>query len=283
MADKENKDEQLNFEEPEDGGMMPDIPIEEEEEEEEELQETTEIIADDDGETIAAGLPLDVIEEAVGYGLTSEEIKALKSEDNIAAVLSILDRVGEQSSDSARGGSSASDDYDDPYADPDENSGVDSEVSELRKQLNELKSLVQDGNKSEPSSNRLFATLPNDFDDLFGEVGEDLSKTQNRNRGKVMSELDTMKAGYKAKNRRVPSDRRLFKQAVRSVFGDFETKVQQKKFSDSVKKRQGQFISRVNSRDSRAPKDGRSSAINSVKSFLADKGYADFSSTETFD
>jgi hypothetical protein len=279
----EEENKQLNFDDPEDGGMLPDIPIEEEAGEES-AQEDTTIVAGGDGEPEVAGLPLDVIEEAVGYGLTSEEIKVLKSEDNIAAVLSILDRVGEHTSTGSTGAYSGADDsYDDPYADPDENTGADSEVAELRKQLNELKGLVQNKTTETSNTDRLFAVLPEDFDDLFGEVGEDTTKTQSRNRGKILSEMETMKAGYNAKKRRVPSDRRLFKQAVQSVFGDFETKVQRKKFSESVKKRQGQFINRVNSRDSRAPKDGRTSAINSVKTFLAEKGYADFSSTETFD
>ena len=173
-------------------------------------------------------------------------------------------------------------DDDDPFADPDENSGANSEVAELRKQI-ELMKRELSSHSNDSNSEKLFGLLDDDYGELFGEVGDDLTKTQERNRNKVLQELDTLKAGYKARKRAIPSDRRLFKQAVRSVFGDFESKVVKKKFSESAKKRKSQFISRVNSRDTRRPKDGRVSAIDSVKKFLADRGYSDLNTVETFE
>tara|TARA_R100001443_G_scaffold115926_1_gene134892 strand:+ start:549 stop:1436 length:888 start_codon:yes stop_codon:yes gene_type:complete len=295
MAEENN--EMLNFQEPSDGGSIPETiedvaeveeveDVEEEEASSEEAEEVQteeaepEIISETPNE--AASLPLDVIEEAIGYGLTSSEIEELGSEENIAAVLQILDRqidntATDEPSDSVYG------DDEDPFVDSDENPGVNnSEVAELRKQIRELQSAVK-GENSNPMSEKLFSLLDNDYNDLFGEVGGDQTKTQKRNRGKVLQELDTMKAGYKARKRAIPSDRRLFKQAVRSVFGDHESKVVKKKFADSAKKRKSQFIQRVNSRDARRPQDGRNSAIDSVKKFLADRGYSDLESVETFD
>ena len=149
--------------------------------------------------------------------------------------------------------------------------------------MERLARLVTQQKADTEDQSKLFEQFASEYDDLFGDDAADLTQTQQRNRDKVVTEMETIKAGYKAKNRKVPANRRLMKQAVNSVFGDHETKVQRKKFSESVKKRQGQFISRVNARDNRGLKDSRGNAIDSVKAFLADKGYTDLSSTETFD
>ena len=290
MAEEKN---QMDFDEPTDGGMIPaemeDDVDTTEDSDSDEVEETLEVgeeedsneevVASDGGE---AKLPLDVIEEAIGYGLTSREIESLGSEENIAAVLAILDRqidsTGNRASDSVFG-----DDDDDPFAEPDENTGgSNSEVAELRKQVEALRRSLE-SRPDDSNSDKLFGLLADDYDELFGGVGDDLTKTQKRNRGKVLQELDTLKAGYRARKRAIPSDRRLFKQAVRSVFGDHESKVVKKKFSESAKKRKSQFINRVNARDARRPKDGRTSAVDSVKKFLADRGYTDLESVETFE
>ncbi len=276
MADEKNP---LDFEEPTDGGMVAAGPEETEDTVEEE------VIEESNDPEEKATLPLDVIEEAIGYGLTSVEIEELGSEENIAKVLAILDRqidtkpATQESSDSVFG-----DDDEDPFADPDANAGVNnSEVAELRKQVESLRAAMQ-GQKERPDADKLFGLLDDDYEDLFGEVEGDRTKTQDRNRDKVLQELETMRAGYKARKRAVPSNRRLFKQAVRSVFGDHESKVVKKKFTESAKKRQSQFLNRVNARDNRkASGDGRIDAIDSVKKFLAERGYTDLNSVETFE
>jgi len=286
MAEEKNP---MDFEEPTDGGML---PFEDSEEEVEEVEEQEQEAEPDEGEAVVeeeetndeevvASLPIDVIEEAVGYGLNAQDIEQLGSEENIAAVLAILDRQMEttqtDNSESVYG------DDDDPFAEPDDNSGEsNSEVAELRKQVEALKRSLN-AKPDDATSQKLFGLLSDDYSELFGGVGDDLTKTQERNRSKAIQELETLKAGYKARKRAIPSDRRLFKQAVRSVFGDFETKVVKKKFSESANKRSSQFINRVNSRDARRPKNGRSSAVDSVKKFLADRGYTDLESVETFE
>jgi hypothetical protein len=287
MASEKNS---LDFDEPTDGGMIPsstdnyneieDVDDEEVEEENEVGEEEETDVEPNDGK-VASNLPIDVIEEAVGYGLTARDIERLGSEDNIAAVLAILDRQID-SAKPKRSDSVFGDDDDDPFADPDENPGANSEVAELRKQIEEMRRELT-SRRDDSTSEKLFGLLEDDYSELFGAVGDDLTKTQERNRNKVLQELDTLKAGYKARKRAIPSDRRLFKQAVRSVFGDHESKVVKKKFSESAKKRKSQFINRVNSRDARRPKDGRVSAIDSVKKFLADRGYSDLDTVETFE
>tara|TARA_R100000655_G_scaffold50244_2_gene87807 strand:+ start:1007 stop:1840 length:834 start_codon:yes stop_codon:yes gene_type:complete len=277
MAEDKEKQDELDFAEPVDGGMI----AQSHEETEDVPDEVEEVVAEDTPEP-AAGLPLDVIEEAIGYGLTSKEIEELGSEENIAAVLQILDRtqtetVSEESSETA------DDDFDDPFADPDDDAGVDSEIADLRKQVKNLTKLVKTKKPETPNMEKLFDMLDNDYTELFGEDVEEMSKTQERNREKAYEEYEIMKAGYAAKKRRVPSERRLFKQAVQSVFGNFESKVARKQFSETANKRKSQFISRVNSRDNKKPKDSRSNAIDSVKQFLIDRGYNDLSSTENFD
>ena len=277
MAEDKEKQDELDFAEPVDGGMIAQ-PHEDTEDVPDEVEE---VVAEDTPEP-AAGLPLDVIEEAIGYGLTSKEIEELGSEENIAAVLQILDRtqtetVSEVSSETA------DDDFDDPFADPDDDTGVNSEIADLRKQVKNLTKLVNSKKPDTPNMEKLFDMLDNDYTELFGEDVEQMSRTQERNREKAYEEYEIMKAGYAAKKRRVPSERRLFKQAVQSVFGNFESKVARKQFSETANKRKSQFISRVNSRDNKKPKDSRSTAIDSVKQFLIDRGYNDLSSTENFD
>lgn len=284
MAEEKNP---MDFEEPTDGGMIPaeveeqEDVVDEEETEDAEIEEESDEGEEPNDAEVVASLPIDVIEEAVGYGLNAQEIERLGSEENIAAVLAILDRQ----MDSAKTDNSESvyGDDEDPFAEPDEHSGEsNSEVAELRKQVEALQRSLN-SRSDDSTSEKLFGLISDDYGELFGGVGDDLTKTQERNRGKVVQELETLKAGYKARKRAIPSDRRLFKQAVRSVFGDFETKVVKKKFSESANKRSSQFINRVNSRDARRPKNGRSSAVDSVKKFLADRGYTDLESVETFE
>jgi len=276
MADEKNP---LDFEEPTDGGMVAAGP-----EETEDIVEEEEVVEEPSDPEEKETLPLDVIEEAIGYGLSSKEIEELGSEENIAKVLAILDRQMEAEPATQESSDSVFGDDDDPFADPDANAGADnSEVAELRKQVESLRAAVQ-GQKEQPDADKLFGLLGDDYEELFGEVDGDRTKTQDRNRDKVLQELETMRAGYKARKRATPSNRRLFKQAVRSVFGDHESKVVKKKFTESAKKRQSQFLNRVNARDNRkASGDGRTEAIDSVKRFLAERGYTDLNSVETFE
>lgn len=284
--EKKELSDQLRFDEPEDGGLDPiDIPDEEDMHYSDEEENETGI-EENVPEPTAGNIPIDVIEEAVGYGLTTADIKKLGTEENISAVLSILDR---QEGASSIGSSTALGDEEDDDFDPfdDGSSQSDSvdneEMAALRSKVEQLTKMVTSRKADITTKEKLFDNLASEYDDLFGEVGGDMSDTHRRNRERIVTEMDTIRAGYKARKRHMPSDRRLLKQAIGSVYGDHETTVQRKKFSDSVKKRQGQFISRVNARDNRGLKDSRNSAIDSVKAFLADKGYADFSSTENFD
>ena len=112
MTDEEN--EFIGFEELETAKSDPDNK--------EEAEEETEEIESDDTRAVA-GLPLDVIEEAIGYGLSSSDIERLGSEENIANVLAILDRQIEKSAKSTKSDMDDDDDDDDPFADPDENTG----------------------------------------------------------------------------------------------------------------------------------------------------------------
>ena len=279
---EEDKSKNLFFDDPEDGGIEPiEIPSEEEMTDDVvETEEAAEVVGESEP------LPVDVIEEAVGYGLTSSDIEKLGTEENISAVLEILDRQ-EKPTPSESGSSSGPDDEDDfdPFGEDDESvPNEDSkQMAALKSQVERLARLVTQQKADTEDQSKLFDQFASEYDDLFGDDAADLTQTQQRNRDKVVTEMETIKAGYKAKNRKVPANRRLMKQAVNSVFGDHETKVQRKKFSESVKKRQGQFISRVNARDNRGLKDSRGNAIDSVKAFLADKGYTDLSSTETCD
>jgi len=276
MAEEKNP---LDFEEPTDGGM-----VAADSEETEDIDETEEVIEESNDTEEKETLSLDVIEEAIGYGLTSSEIEALGSEENIAKVLAILDRKIEAAPAVKESSDSVYDDDDDPFADPDVDAGVNnSELAELRKQVESLKAAVE-GQKDQPDVSKLFGLLDDDYEDIFGEVDGDRTKTQDRNREKVLQELETMRAGYKARKRAIPSNRRLFKQAVRSVFGDHESKVVKKKFTESAKKRQSQFLNRVDARSNRKPSgDGRTEAIDSVKKFLSERGYTDLNSVETFE
>ena len=144
MADEKNP---LDFEEPTDGGMVAASS-----EETEDTVEDEEVIEESNDPGEKATLPLDVIEEAIGYGLTSSEIEALGSEENIAKVLAILDRQIEAAPAVQESSESVFGDDDDPFADPDDNPGVNnSEVAELRKQVESLRAVMQ-GQKDRPDA-----------------------------------------------------------------------------------------------------------------------------------
>ena len=291
MSEETKDNELFDFDEPDDGGMIPvthdqkikaekpsdddaffDDEDEEEESKEEKDEENTEIVAE------TGEFSLDLVEEAFSKGLTSKDLKELGSEENIIAVLEVLDRRN-----SAVGSSKQADDSDDDmFADlDDENSEVENpDLHALKKRIEQLETSLTEEKSAKASST--FDDLPEEYEDLFG-TPDGQSRLQKHNRRKVVDEIDAIRAGYKAKSKSVPSTKRLVKRAIKSLFEDFDSKVERKKFSNSVKKRESQFLGRANARDTRSPMDGRQSAIANVKSYLNDLGISDLGTVENFE
>ena len=167
---EENKEtmDQLKFDEPEDGGLTPiDIPDEEEMHEsgEEEIENEEEENA---LEPTAVNIPIDVIEEAVGYGLTTEDIEKLGTEENISAVLSILDRqdgISNSIGSPAALGNEDDDDFDPFGEETAQTHAVENEeMAALRSQVDQLTKMVTSQKANIASKEKLFDNLSSEYD-----------------------------------------------------------------------------------------------------------------------
>lgn len=88
---------------------------------------------------------------------------------------------------------------------------------------------------------------------------------------RVFNAMSVLKAGYEAVGQTAPDEATLLRRALRQEFGDSVVESQQKKISDSVKKRESQIISRgaANLRGEGSPADR---AAQAVRRRMAEKG-----------
>ena len=133
------------------------------------------------------------------------------------------------------------------------------------------------------SQDDLFNLVDEQYSDLFGAGPSNLLSNgeQVANRGKVVEQMNLLRAGYKNLGKDVPSPENLLNQAVKASFTDQIEELAEKKINSKMAKRQNQKTARPTKRSGRKL-DPRKEAERSVAKLMRERGMLG-SVSETFE
>ncbi len=245
------------------------------------------------------------VARAKELGFTEKEIKAMRGEKNLTAVIVAMDRkiaefgrtggdatntadksktVGETSTGKTKESEpAATGDEADLELDPEL---FDDRLIKAFKSQGKKYSAAIEGMKQQVAvlqdalSDRVFDEQVNGlgkgFDSILG-AGSTSAQPENskfaKNRSAVKDEMKALSAGYKAIGKNAPSESQLFSRAVQSLFSDKIQGMAKKGITDQLRGKSKRFISRPASR--RQSTDGRSPtqrAVDNVKEKLRQSG-----------
>ncbi len=211
------------------------------------------------------------------------DVEALSSIQDKALVESIVKAVGQTHSEpesTEEPKSSFEIELNENFFDPDVVNQFKNMKSHYDAQIAELRNQLQSMNQVSESSKafNMFDELNNP--DIFGSGNVQPNSKEGRNRQKVLDEMDALKAGYEAKNRKVPSDETLLPKAMNLVFGEELASTVRKDFARKVEGRHDSRIARPNTRVSK-PNNRVAEATRNVAAMMRDRGMSN--NTETFD
>ena len=170
--------------------------------------------------------------------------------------------------------------------DIDESTAFDPDAARALKSMNEFYSAKfrdleekyagRTGNDGGVSS--FVSELGSDWQSVFGTNG----KPMKANVKKLEESVATIRAGYLARHKRVPSDGEVLKMALSASFGDRQTEIARNQFTNKVSNRESQIVSRPGTRT--APSSNpRIRAAQGVADWFKSKGIDPYSnSNDTF-
>jgi hypothetical protein len=123
----------------------------------------------------------------------------------------------------------------------------------------------QEDNVREARLDGFFKDIESQYKDVFGKP---------RNRQTVKTAMEVLEAGYKAKGRKVPSERELFDMAVNSSFAEHRDKAVRKDVSEQLRRKTSQHIARPNSNDPKTS-NGVTRAVEAVAQRMHDLDFSD--------
>lgn len=121
--------------------------------------------------------------------------------------------------------------------------------------------------------------LGDEWQQVFGT--EDKPNTENLKR--LDESVQTIRAGYAARHRRIPADNELLKMALNASFGDKQKEIARSEFTGKVEKRSNQIVSRPGTRTA-SSSNPRMRAAQGVADWFKSRGIDPYStSTDTFE
>ena len=221
----------------------------------------------------AAGLPADVIAKLQGpdavndlltiitSGLTKKEVQVDPPQATQSSEFQLdIDEATAFDPDAARAMRSMNDFY----------------TSKIR-QLEQL--IVQNGRSSQGSGTQSFAIgLGKEWASTFGTA----SAPNQENIARLDDSIQTIRAGYAARNKRAPSEADLNKMALSASFGDQTSEIARNKFTEKVNQRSSQIVARPGTRTA-PPSNPRLRAAQGVADWFKAKGIDPYGeTTDTF-
>ena len=238
----------------------------------------------------------ELVQRAKTAGLSDEDLETMGSSDRLEFVLNLVenrpvakdeeDDTAAESSDAATTSEpqakseGSSDDYTwIDELDPDE--AVDTEqaraLKAMKARMDQLSSQLDSMNNRTRAvaSNSQFSTLGEEWNGLFGEpAASEHTPEQVANRNAVIEEMDVLRKGYQATNKKVPSDTQLFERAINSTFGDQVKDFARQELNQKLQRRETQFLSRASTTGSSGDLlTGRDKAMKNVKDKMRDLGF----------
>lgn len=238
----------------------------------------------------------DLVERAKSAGLSDEDLETMGSADRLEFVLNLVenrpvekqeeDDTAAESSDATTSseptaqGKGSSDDYTwIDELDPDD--AVDTEqaraLKAMKSRMDQLSSQLDSMNQKTQTvaSNSQFSSLSEEWTGLFGEpAASERTPEQVANRNAVIEEMDVLRKGYRASNKKVPSDTQLFERAINSAFGDQVKDFARQELNHKLQRRENQFLSRASTTSGNGDLlTGRDKAMKNVKDKMRDMGF----------
>ncbi|QDP65095.1 MAG: hypothetical protein GOVbin1630_52 [Prokaryotic dsDNA virus sp.] len=259
-----------------------------------ETEEDTDVSSEDPAE--------EIVLRAKEAGLTQEDMDNMGSPDTLEFVLNLLDQKIQKVEEEAKNttqetGDAVSEDVDsEPSSDdfdwidkldPDESVDSDSvkALKAMKTRLDEMSGTVKAMTEQSRTakSESFFAQLDDQWNELFGNAKEQTDRNK-ANRQTVVDEMESLRAGYRSRKKRIPEETELFERALRSTFGEHEKNFARNEVEGKIKKRSSQFISRAQSRPTKELLTGREKAVSSVSARMRELGLSNLDDIgETFE
>lgn len=159
--------------------------------------------------------------------------------------------------------------------DVDEATAFDPDAARAMKSMNEyysnriarLEQMVESSNKNPGGVPAFVSNLAPEWREVFGTN----DKPNDANLRKFDESVETIRAGYIARHRRVPADAELFKMALSASFNDRQSEIARSQLSNKVSKRSDQMVSRPGTRTAQSS-NSRVRAAQGVSDWFKSRG-----------
>lgn len=233
----------------------------------------------------------ELVRQAKAKGLSQEVISKLEGSEAMSDILSIISsnvQLGTkyQEPEVAYQPKNVSDEF---VLDIDESTAFDPDAARALKAMNtfysdrirELESKIAERKDAESlgGTSSFVKTLPAEWRSVFGSN----EKPNGDNIKKLEDAVQTIRAGYVARHKRVPADQDLMNMALSASFGDRQSEIARNQFTDKVANRANQIVSRPGTRTSPSA-NPRMRAAQGVADWFREKGLDPYgASQDTFE
>lgn len=146
----------------------------------------------------------------------------------------------------------------------------------LRKLEEQVQRAISQGGPSK-SVKSFVDELGSEWSGVFGESGSPNPDAMKR----LEESVNTIRAGYTARHKRVPPDSELYKMALSAEFGDRQSEIERNKINNKVKNRSAQIVSRPGTRTA-SSSNPRMRAAQGVADWFRNKGIDPYAGGDSF-
>jgi hypothetical protein len=161
--------------------------------------------------------------------------------------------------------------------DPEAARAIKKMADHYEKKFRALESRVAESSRTDLTSG-FVRSLGDQWSKVFGTE----EKPNVDNIKKLDDAVQTIRAGYVAKHRRIPESGELMNMALNASFGDMKSEIERNKIEGKIAKRAGQFVSRPGTRTTN-PANGRSRAAQSVAEWFKSRGIDPYAAGDSFE
>jgi hypothetical protein len=241
------------------------------------------------GEQNDANWQSSLVSAAREKGLPQELIEQIEGASDMAGILSIISGVVQKNQEVSQpeAGQSASSKSDEAEFDieMDEESAFDPDAVRAMRRMNqhyskkirELESRLSDRSSRDSlgTTSEFVKTLGSEWNTVFGT-----SERPNPGNIKMLEEaVQTIRAGYAARHKRLPGEQEVLNMALNTAFGSKATEIARNKINEKVSKRSSQIVSRPGTRTSSAP-NPRTRATQGVADWFKARGIDPYGANE---
>lgn len=239
----------------------------------------------------ASNWQTELIRQAKDKGLPTDIINKLESADAVTDLISIIASSVQKTTQPATPEveykpKKAADEF---VLDIDEATAFDPDAARALKAMNEfyanrirdLETRIAERRDAESlgGTSSWVKTLGAEWRTVFGTE----EKPNNENIKRLEDAVQTIRAGYTARHKRIPADQELLKMALNASFGDRQNEIARNQFTDKVAKRANQIVSRPGTRTASSG-NPRMRAAQGVADWFRSKGIDPYgAANETFE